>query len=383
MKSFLSSSLGLAALLSAVLPAPSAHAQSTPPPSPYLEVVSLTFLWNTVDTYITRTTVPAGTSPGTGLDPTLYDPTKPISVETGSLGVLNTDGINQDVLVRHLSQALIRSKFPLTLEYGEGPVPTEIEQGERLPYIYRKEALGADFQILAVREAPRTIAEFATKPYTIYLSAIDRTSGYWSLPQISSIPVDPYGYERAPDIQGDLISTGLTLELGQWSASGTIAEKLSSSSEDAVLTGASGKITVAFKLKYGAAFYDDPRHNAKDDAEIHEYHLKRHLWNIEGSGHLVFNLGSVNSPSSATIPGGVAKITGASLTGTGWFDLTSTTVEIKDEAIYRIFYSGADGLAPVRIVMNNFQYQNRNMFAYYPPRPLYVAPPIELPEEEE
>lgn len=376
MKSFLSPSLGLATLLAATFASPRAFAQAETE-SPYLETVSLTFLWNLVDTGISRATLPAGVSPGTGLDPSLYDPSKPLTTETGSLILGEANGANQDFFTSQIAQALIRSKTYLSAEYDEGTgMINYVEQGVRAPYIPHKDALAVDFQLLAIREAPRTIEEFATKPYQIYLSVIDRTSGWWPIVlNENSIPVDPYGPEYAPDIQGDLINTGMTLELGQWSASGTLLEQLSSSDENAVLTGASGKITVAFRLNYGAAYYEDPRHNAEDDAEIHEYHLKRHLWDMSASGHLVFNLASVSSPSGQTssgepVLGGGVKVTAASLTGTGWYVNTNSTVEIDKEAIKRIVFSSTAGLAPVRIVMNNFQYQNRNQFAYFPPLPL-------------
>ena len=329
------------ALLAALAVGGVANAQSQ---SPYVETTSLTFLWNMVRTTIGSTTIPAGVSPGTGLDPSLYNPDLPISTDTGGHSLM-TEGQPtpigaQPFFIEQISQALIRARVT---QDGSGNRGTAL--------ITRKEQLPARWQLLAVREAPKTVEEIATNPYKIYLSVLDRTDN--NAPR-DPLAVDSYSAEIAPDIIGDIWPTGMTLTLGQWAASGTVKE---TQPQDYV-TVASGKVTTAFTINYGSLFYEDPRHNAQDNPGIHQYHLKRHAWNMFASGHIVYNIRSVPSPS-----GGAFMASNVSLTGTGGFHYIGTTVEIENEAIKRIVInSNRAGLAPLTIKMSNIQYQDRRLF---------------------
>ena len=126
---------------------------------------------------------------------------------------------------------------------------------------------------------------------------------------------------------------------------------------------ASGSVTTAFIVEFGARYYEDPRHlteSPKGNAvEEFNHHLKRNLWTAFASGLITYNIRSVPGP----LPTFVASNVNA--TGTGFFRHTRNEVEYKEGAlVFKLppaTYSYA-GIAPLRLNMSNVQYQKRSLF---------------------
>lgn len=353
----------------------SLKAQSSPPP--YVETTSLTFEWNFLLSYLSTVTQPAGAPPPADLDPSSYDPTEPISTDTSVIRTYDKGIGTQDFFIDRMVQALTRDKLAdLDFDIDTPSVAREAS-------IF-KPRIGAPWQIVAVREVPKTVEEMATNPYTIYLSYISRVLPTGQSSPIDPVPVDPYAPETTPDLNPILINTGMTLNLGQWAATGDLRETYT----DGIVTNASGRVTTAFTLSFGAAFYDDPRHAAADDAEPHQYHLKRHLWSLFANGHIIYNIRSIPGPygtnpqaPAGTNLNGTFFASGVNMTGSGVFyhRFLEWTAEKTPEETYVLKEINPDtrfayaGVAPVRVKMGNIQYQNRNMFPDFgvtpPPAP--------------
>jgi hypothetical protein len=321
-----------------------AQAQSL---TPFLETAALTFNWGYSDTYISSSET--GIPPGTGnaiLDPNLMDEFDIITTDTGTVRpYTNTipGAGNQKFFTDRMVQKLIR----------EGVI-SPLEEGLR-------------WQFTAVRNAPRTVAEMASNPYTVYLTAID------PVPvgrPYSPVRVPLYGLEEIDDdVLAELvrssvqvINTGITITLGQ--SNGTFTERAFNNTSSS-FTAATGSVTTAFNINFGARFYDDPRHRF-DAPKRTEYHLKRHLWQSSASGLISYRLKSIPGPLPAFIA------TNVSATATGWFTHAYTEIKVKEEEEVLsldgpiLGYSYA-GVAPLRIRLGNVQYQKRSVFPDFTP----------------
>ncbi len=345
-----------------LLPAVNSQAQTQPEPTPYVETTTLTFYWGFSSTYVLTPGTDVPTVPDAGtLDPeTLpsddysYTDTATVQAYTGSArGDFAPPG-GQQFLIDRLLQRLVR----------DGKIA--------------KESLGLRWQLIGVREAPRNVKEVATNPYRIFLSNGGGSS--------FNVLVDPYGPEEITDdliaatseFPGDqTVDTGMTITLGQ--STGSFTER---DFKDGIVTNASGSITAAFVLNYGARFYEDPLHNASgDDPAPTSYHQRRDIWQAEASGLINYKIRAIRGDFPTFIASSVTA------TGTGWFtldhtEITSKEVEVEGapedaEPTYEITYErfpktfGGSGLAPLRVVLSTIQYQKRTNF--FPAAPTNLA----------
>lgn len=357
----------LATALLAALGATGVAQAQTPPP--YVETTSLTFIWNFSDTFISTTTQ-AISDVGTGqLDPELLTGDDPISTDTGVAEAYSPTG-NQTFFIQRILQALIRNKgFDLNGDDFIRDEEDEEPEVVRAAQIDRA-ALPLNWQLIAVREVPRTVAELATNPYKLYISVIDRVRGS------GNIPVDELSAEEPPDRFDEslplgfrLINTGMTLTLGQWAATGVTTESYT----DDIVTAATGKVTTAFRLDFGAVYYDDPRHSRADNPPpaLNTYHLKRNVWSMSATGHLTYNIRSIPAAAAAhssDLPlAGSFVATNVNMTGTGQF--IHAYRELDDKFVEKDNFFTFAGLAPLKVKMGNIQYQNRNLFPDFNPAP--------------
>jgi hypothetical protein len=423
-------------LASALFAATGALGVAQAQPRPYVETTSLTFLWNFVHTGVSTVTQAPGALPGPNLDPRIYNPTEPISTDTSAAQIYRFGNGTHDFLMERIIQAYTRNRgFNLNEDYfirdvdhnrdgeiadvdtdgngvlenidrnddgiianidrnGDGIIfnndlnddgvisEDEIEVEAELEVESLREALlgkasaPRNWQLVAVREVPRTVQELATNPYTIYLTIIDRVA--YGAPIVLT-KIDEYGPEETPDLPEitEIINTGITFTLGQWAASGTVREKYTGP----YVTDASGKVTTAFNFKLGALFYDDPRYLAANNAKPHQYHLKRHVWELFANGHIIYNLRRIQGPIGVNLDGAFYA-TNVDMTGTGWFSHEFLNCTAKEEPAGNYFIDEVlpssyaySGLAPLRVKMGNIQYQNRNMFPDFG----VVVPPPPVP----
>ncbi len=341
----------LLATLAASLLLPAVKTWAQPEPTPYVETTTITLYWGFSSTYITNPASPVPTVPDVGTtDPeTLPDgdyshtDTGTVRAYTGPVvGSFAPPGGQQFIMDR-LLQRLVR----------DGKIA--------------KESLGARWQLIGVREAPRNVKELATNPYRIFLS-----SGGGSA---FNVLVNPYGPEALEDdllagnspLPGEqTFDTGLTITLGQ--STGAFTER---DFKDGIVTNASGSVTTAFVLNFGARYYEDPFHNASgDDPAPTSYHQRRDLWQAEASGLINYKIRSIRGEFPTFIA------TSVKATGTGWFTLNHTEIkseEGEEEGTYDVEIErypasfGGSGLAPVRVVLSTIQYQKRTNF--YPSAP--------------
>ncbi len=318
--------------------------------TPFVETTTLTFFWGFSQTYISTgsTNAPALPDEGTTDPDTLpsgnrvFTDTGRIQAYTGpSSGSFAPAGANSQI-IGFLVQKLIR----------EGK-------------LVRDEA-SYNWQLTAVREAPKNVTELAQNPYRLFLTAIERTSGgsiSRYVPQYGDEPItdDP---QTARNVGITNYYTGLTITLGEHS--GTYTESLFS--DTGKVQNARGSVTTAFTVQLGARYYEDPKHPLDDPKGApgdFNYHLRRNLWTAFASGLITYNISSVPPP----LPTFVASSVNA--TGTGYFTHTRSEVEYRDGALRlkpRPASYSYSGIAPLRLNMSNVQYQKRNLFpGLFPP----------------
>lgn len=349
----------LLATLAATLLLPSVKTWAQPEPTPYVETTTITLYWGLSSTYITTPASPVPTVPDVGTtDPETLPEDDYFHTDTGTVRAYTGPAVGsfapvggQQFLMDRLLQRLVR----------DGKIS--------------KQSLGNRWQLIGVREAPRNVKELATNPYRIFLS-----SGGGSA---FNVLVDPYGPEEMED---DLLAgnsplpsdqtfdTGMTITLGQ--STGAFTER---DFKDGIVTNASGSVTTAFVLNYGARFYEDPLHDASgDDPAPTSYHQRRDLWQAEASGLINYKIRAIRGEFPTFIA------TSVKATGTGWFTHRHTEIKSTEEEgeegedpTYKVeverfpaTFSGS-GLAPLRVVLSTIQYQKRTNF--FPPAPTDLA----------
>jgi hypothetical protein len=325
--------------------------------SPFLETCTLTFNWGYNLTYITSTESNPPTYSGNAVfDPNQLTEDDIITTDIGTVqpytgklsGTLSGIG-NQKFFVDRILQKLVR----------EGTI--------------NKEVLSYRWQFTAVRNAPRTIAELTTNPYTIYLTLIDPVpAGRLVVP----VAVPPFGEEvMTDDLLAEFdaggpgeplpfINTGITITLGK--SNGTFTERnfVSSTSSFAAAT---GSVSTAFTIDFGARFYEDPRHEKEEPGEIperNEYHLVRNLWQSNASGLINYKLRSIAGPLPAF------AATSVSGTATGWFVHQRSVIEVEEqEGVFELELQnigvdtyGSSGVSLLRVRLGNVTYQKRERF---------------------
>lgn len=337
--------------ISATLLAPlAAWAQSTPP-SPYVETTTLTFYWGFTNSYISNADGDAPTLPDLAtLDPDdlptghqLYTDTLTARAYTGpTAGFFPPAGANQEI-IQLLLQRLVRE--------------------QRLD----KKRLEDRWQLIAVREAPSTVAELAGNQYRVFLAGQRKRSSV-----AYTLEVAPYGPESVEDdpapeeiifsydgVDGVTVDTGLTITLG--ASSGNYTETNWGPANNKVKN-ASGNVTTAFTVNFGAVFYEDPKHEVdepENDPEFN-YHLTRNVWTATATGFINYNIRSTPAPFATFVA------TNSKATATGWFYHQHNEYEYKDETLVEVEgedsnYSTA-GIAPLRVTMSTIQYQKRDRF---------------------
>lgn len=363
----------LLATLAATLLLPAVHtqAQTQPEPTPFVETTTLTFYWGFSSTYVLIPGSDVPTVPDIGtLDPeTLpsddysYTDTGTVQAYTGALRGDFAPAGGHQFLMDRLLQRMVR----------DGRIA--------------KESLGLRWQLIGVREAPRNVKELATNPYRIFLS-VGGGSAY-------NVVVDPYGPEEVTD---DLIAatstspleqtidTGMTITLGQ--STGAFTER---DFKNGIVTNATGSVTTAFVLNYGARYYEDPLHNAGNDPKPTAYHQRRDIWQAEASGLINYKIRAIRGDFPTFIA------TSVTATGTGWFTQDHTEIKSKEvevegapedaEPTYEIEYErppktySGSGLAPLRVVLSTIQYQKRTNFYPAAPTDLAATYSLEPPAE--
>jgi hypothetical protein len=339
------------ALLSAfLLPLVALRAQT---PSPYVETSTLTFYWSFTHSYITNESTPIPALPDVAtFDPSTlpsgfetYTDTSTVRPYTGPVVNHFAPAGNNRQLINFLLQRMVRTN--------------------RLD----KQVLGYRWQLIAVREAPANVREMATNPYRVFLSGQAGNSF-----SAGNLEVPAYGPEAITD--DDLtywyddstpltpvvtVDTGITITLGQYN--GSYTEKNWSATNDRVRN-ASGNVATAFRVDFGALFYDDPRHNFEPNNvrrdPTYNFHLQRNYWQATASGLINYGIRSVAGP----LPTFVA--TNANATATGWFyhershfSAVNNGYRLEDGVTQTYF---AAGTAPLKVTLSTIQYQKRGLF---------------------
>lgn len=282
-----------------------ADAQPVPLPEPaFLEVIPLTFLWHRT---LNSSSLSSIGDPTVGEEPTGNEqPVERVTTDVARVRRDTPPGV-QGFFVEQLRQAA----------------------GFRT----------GDFEIMAVREPARSVEEFVTTPYRIYITRNSRTRGVINPNLFLDVSlVDDY---IAP--AGDPpIPTGMTITFGP--ALGRHTENLDASGN---LVSISGSIATTFKIEYASHFrvnFDSP--------------IPYHQYNLLASGTVNFNLRrvKVGTRSPATI-----IPTATRMRGVGSFD-------------HRFYASPTDffyyvGLSSVDVIMGRAQLLPRERF--------------ELPDEDE
>lgn len=329
----------LALLLPALLlPAASLPAQLAP--SAFVETTTLTFGWGFTQTYVSNASTNGPALPGEavinpedlpeGFDE--YTDTLTARPYTASdAAATPTPGSNKQI-INLLLQRMVR----------EGKVS--------------KEALGYRWQLIAVRELPRTVKELATNPYYVMLSSQPSNVSVASVieaPAYTTEPVDDDPFPRYFSVD-----TGIRITLGQFSGNYTEA---SYDDVNQRFRRASGSVSTAFTIDFGALFYEDPRYALEkpENTPKFNYHLKGNYWEAYASGLINYTIRSSTSGSSFI----ASK---ATATGTGWWRHTRWETAYKDDNPVRVSdpdksyrYSGT---APLRVTMSTIQYQKRSLF---------------------
>lgn len=337
------------ALSSAALLPSLATAVESLAPTPFVETTTLTFHWGFSLSYISNegTAVPALPEDAvfdpdalpTGFE--TYTDTLRARAYTGPVaGDFAPAGANKQI-IELLLQRMVREGY------------------------LAKEYLDYRWQLTAVREAPANVEELATNPYRIFLTAQARNSSA-SYP---IVPVLPFGEEDGSDAPLPVfLDTGLTLTLGGFAGNYT---ETNWGADNNKVRNASGSVSTAFTIDFGAIFYEDPKHEVdepKNDPEFN-YHLTANYWEASASGLINYGIRSVAGP----LPTFIAST--AKATGTGWFSHERAEAEYDDNVLKLIEDPAKTfrftGLAPLRITMSTIQYQKRTVF--YPQAPSTLA----------
>jgi hypothetical protein len=340
----------LSAFLAALaLPVASLFAQ-TPAPTPYVETTTLTLFWGFSQTYVSNNSTLAPSLP----DIATIDPdTLPTGFETYT-----------DTGVVYAYTGPVRNFFPAAGNNRQLVtllVQRFIREGKLSP-------LAQDYrwQFTAVRETPNTVAELASNPYRVFITAIEPTQGRPLIPLL----VPDFDTEVVDDdpLGPIVLDTGITITLGAYS--GSYTETGYSGATNKVRS-ASGSVTTAFSIDYGAIFYDDPRHLQKDpDQSPYNYHLKLNLWQASASGLITYTVRPISGPLASFV------VATGNASATGWFTHSRTEVEYVGNPASPAYvddptkvYDGS-GTAPLRVTMSTIQYQKRTLF--------FVAPATNL-----
>lgn len=348
----------LALSAAALLPAVALRAQSG---APFVETTTLTFYWSFTHHYITNATTPVPSLP----DVVNYDPStlpsgyesytdtiRPLPYTGPSIGAFAPAGGNKQ-LIDLLLQRLVRSR-----RIG-------------------KEQLSWRWQLIAVREAPANVRELATNPYRVFLSGQalsgpgsvaaenHEVSGFGPEPVIDDPVTSAYSDSTPLTPNVVTVDTGIRITLGQHS--GNYTESNWSTTNNRVRN-AKGNVATAFRVDFGALFYEDPVHGLTDPkTDPYNYHLKRNYWEASASGLINYNIRFIPAPIGTTLlPAFVA--TNSSATATGWFyhERTEfTATKVNDVNVYRPVIAGtygASGIAPLKVVLSTVQYQKRDRF---------------------
>lgn len=335
----------------ALLPVSALQAQT---PTPFVETTTLTFFWGFSETYVTSTDNAVPALPDDAVfDPLLLPDGFESYIYTGRARaytgpVSNTfppAGANKQI-IELLLQRMVRER--------------EIA----------KQILGYRWQLIAVRDAPANVQEAATNPYTIFLSGQHPTSSL-----SFSLPVKNIGPEILDDEQTvpplfppTIADTGMTLTLGSYSGSFTESKWNEANN---IARSATGTVSTAFTVDFGAVFYEDPKHNVDQPRQDpFNYHLKRNIWRASAAGLVNYTFRPI---AQNTLPTFLVSSSGA--TGTGWFFHDRQEIEYKNNLpvlvndITKNYLSG--GTAPLRINLSTIQYQKRTIF--YPIAPSALA----------
>jgi hypothetical protein len=318
-------------------------------PTPFVETTTLTFYWGFSSSYISN----AGTAVPALPDDAVFDPDAlPTGFETytdtlraraytgPSAGSFPAAGANRQI-INLLLQRMVREGYLI------------------------KEDLDYRWQLTAVREAPANVEELATNPYRIFLTGQPSNFTY-SYP---IVPVLAFGEEDGSDAPMPVFwDTGLTLTLGGFAGNYT---ETNWGADNNKVRNASGSVSTAFTIDFGALFYEDPKHGEDEpesDPEFN-YHLKRNYWQASATGLINYGIRSISGP----LPTFIAST--AKATGTGWFLHNRLELEY-DDGVLKIVDDPAKtythaGLAPLRVTMSTIQYQKRTVF--YPHAPSTLA----------
>jgi len=334
----------------ALLPTLSLQAQTK---SPFVETTTLTFFWSMSRTVVGSTQTGVPDLP----DVSIYDPESlPVGYETytyvtGPQPYLGTTtgnsfraGANRQ-LIHLLMQRFVRQGL-----------------------ISRTQMGSTNWQFIAVRETPSNVRELATNPYRIFLSNGGRFSP--EIPAYGQEPVvdDPVpgGYstedgfnDSTPEHSVITLDTGITITLGQYNGNYTESKW----AENNWVRSASGNVATAFRVDFGALFYDDPLYNQnRPETAPYNYNLKRNYWQASASGYINYGIRSIAGP----LPTFLASNSSVA-TATGWFRHQHSEYRWNDDFDYYEGISGtfwgASGIAPLKVTLAPIQYQKRTLFA--------------------
>jgi hypothetical protein len=341
----------------ALLPLTALRAQT---PSPYVETTTLTFYWGFTSDYVTNNV--------TSAPPTLPELVPPFDPNTLPSGF---ESYTDTITVQAYTGPIIGHFAPAGS--NRQLIDLLLQRMVRSGRIDRR-ALGFRWQLIGVREAPANVREMATNPYRVFLSvqAGNSTSATnfevpaYAPEHLADDPVaDSFFFsDTTPGTAASTLDTGITITLGQYNGSYTESKwGTNATSGKEWVRNASGNVATAFRVNFGALFYDDPLHALNPGAarrDPYNFHLRRHHWEASASGLINYGIRSVAGP----LPTFVA--TNATATGTGWFSHLRTEYVFRNGAyelqdgITQTY--GMSGIAPLKVTLSTIQYQKRSLF---------------------
>ncbi len=292
-----------------------ARAQEVPAPvdPEFVEVVPFTIMWTrTVSDVVQTRTAETPISDG---DLTTPDPVAPVTTETVKpIRDLGPVGLYSDLL----NQAGQHNAFTVNGDWNY--------EGTRNFYL----------DMVAVRAPARTVKEFATNPYRIYLTSRDRRTGaYFETPPM------------LPDVT-DLVTTpleyGMTLSFGEYFQRTT--ENFDASGR---VSNASGTISTSFKLDYSSNWFPNWPTSL----------LPRHMFLMNARGTAVYSIRTIKLPAKASEPGyqpAFLAPAATTLRGVGYH-----AHDYFENATSRANYTHL-GLAPLSITLGSAKYVSRSVF---------------------
>lgn len=308
--------------------APFAHAQTPPEVDPaFVEVVPFTIQWTRTVSSVTATRTAEVPIPDDDLS--TPDPVAPITTETvRTIRDLGPVGQYRDIV----TQVIQHVAFFINGDWNY--------EGTRGSYI----------DLVAVRAPARSVKEFATNPYRIYITARDRRTGaYLDTP------------EQLPDVTGEVdtpMPLGMTLTFGEY-----VQNTTENFDAQGRLTSASGGISTSFRIDYTGNYFPNWPNSL----------LPRHMFIMSARGTAQYTIRTTVKPP--LLPSGEQPV---------FLLPASTTLRGVGHHAHDYFESTTSrnnythlGLAPVSIVIGAAKYLARENFPDFtvlvPVTPVVVA----------